>query len=273
MKTHQPIIVITLSCLLLLVSACGKKSIRGVSGGEDLISSEVNHEGTDHDEDLYGDSSVPFEESLVADGNDSETVEALSAADLNDGQGKIAIVGGRPEGASSIFPASTRSGIAGSSGAALGVGTGNGMGGMLNRDTLAASGPSSETSAAQGSARRTGARTLRDVYFAYDSWRLSEQSHRILEANAEWLKAHPHARLTIEGHCDERGTQAYNYVLGERRAETAKQYLSHLGVPPYQMMVVSYGKDRPVCHVFSAPCFRSNRRAHFSIDVNTASHE
>lgn len=248
MKTHQPIIVITLSCLLLLVSACGKKSMRGVSGGEDLIASESNHEGTDHDKDLYGDSSVPFEESSVADGNDAETVKALSAADLDDGQGMIAIVGGSQ----------------------------NGMGGMLNRDTLAASGPSSETSAAQGSAQRPGARvsqTLRDVYFAYDSWRLSEQSHRILESNAEWLKAHPHARLTIEGHCDERGTQAYNYVLGERRAETAKQYLSHLGVPPYQMVVVSYGKDRPVCHVFSAPCFRSNRRAHFSIDVNTASHE
>lgn len=276
MKTHQSIIVITLSCLLLLVSACGKKSIRGISGGEDLIASEGNHEVTDHNNDLYGDSSVQFEESSMADGNDAETVEALSVADLDDGQGKIAIVGGRPDGSSSSFPASASSGIAGSSGGALGVGTSNGTGGMLNRDALAASGPSSGTAAAQGHDRRTGARvsqTLRDVYFAYDSWRLSEQSHRTLESNAEWLKAHPHARLTIEGHCDERGTQAYNYVLGERRAETAKQYLSHLGVPSYQMVVVSYGKDRPVCHVFSAPCFRSNRRAHFSIDVNTASHE
>ena len=151
-----------------------------------------------------------------------------------------------------------------------------GQSGNLPRDQFAASGSLSGTSAAQESARRNGAHVsqgLRDVLFAYDSWQLSEQSHRILESNAKWLKAHPHARVTIEGHCDERGTRAYNYVLGERRAETIKQYLSHLGIPSPQMAVVSFGKDRPVCHVFTAACFQSNRRAHFSIDVNTASRD
>ena len=151
-----------------------------------------------------------------------------------------------------------------------------GPSGTLTRDQLAASESSSGTSATSESAWRNGAyfsRGLRDVLFAYDSWRLSERAYPVLESNAKWLKAHPHARIVIEGHCDERGTRAYNYVLGERRAETVKQYLSHLGIPSTQMAVASFGKDRPVCHVFSAACFRSNRRAHFSIDVNTASRD
>lgn len=261
MKTHQPIIVIMLSCLLVLTSACEEKSIRGVSGGEDLFSSEGNHEATAHDKDLYGDPSVQFEESSLADGSDAGAVEALSASDLNDGKGGPGVAG---------------KGQAGSSGGALGMENNNGASGILTKGRLGATGSPLGASAADETARRNGAqfsKALRDVFFAYDSWRLSGPSHRILESNAEWLKAHPHARITIEGHCDERGTQAYNYVLGGRRAETAKQYLSHLGVPSYQMVVVSYGKDRPVCHVFSAECFRSNRRAHFAIDVNTASRD
>ena len=303
MKAHQSIIVIALSCLLLLASACGKKAVRSVSGGEDLFSSQGNHEVTGHDKALYGDSlvrlgetpledggdawvdgtgvtmgvgreqglandgSLPgdplvqFEESSLADGRDAGAVEALSASDLYDEKGETVFAKG---------------GRKGSSGGALGMENNNGTSQALTKDQLAASGPSSGTSAAQGRARRTGARVsqgLRDVFFAYDSWRLAGKSHRILESNAKWLKAHPHARITIEGHCDERGTQAYNYVLGERRAQTAKQYLSHLGVPSHQMVVVSFGKDRPVCHVFNTACFQSNRRAHFSMDMNTASRD
>ena len=252
MKTHQLIMVIMMSCLLVMTSACGKKSMKGVSGGEDHLSSEGNHAVTAHDKDLDGDPSVQLEESSLADSSDAWTVEALSASVLNDENGGTGVAGEGQAGASSIFPALTSSGVSGSSNTSFGA------------------------SAPDETARRNGAqfsKALRDVFFAYDSWRLSERSHRILESNAKWLKAHPHARITIEGHCDERGTQAYNYVLGERRAETAKQYLSHLGVPSYQMVVVSYGKDRPVCHVFSAACFRSNRRAHFSIDMNTASRD
>lgn len=316
MKTHNPIILIMLACVLMLASACGKKSIRGVSGGENLFSSESNHGVTGHDEDPYddslvqlgetpfedggdawadgqdatmrvggeqnhegnssGDSPGPFEETPLGDGSDTGIVEALSAADLRDEKGGTGLAGSGGKGAASIFSASTRSGMSGSPEEAFETEYDKAMSRALTRDPLTASGRFSDASASHESARRNGvhfSKAMRDVFFAYDSWRLSEQSHRILESNAKWLKTHPHARITIEGHCDERGTQAYNYVLGERRAETAKRYLSHLGVPSYQMVVVSYGKDRPVCHVFSAACFRSNRRAHFSIDVNTASRD
>ncbi|MCH7615624.1 MAG: OmpA family protein [Nitrospinae bacterium] len=113
---------------------------------------------------------------------------------------------------------------------------------------------------------------LRDIYFQFDSWRLTDGSRRILEANAEWLKANAHARIEIEGHCDERGTQAYNLVLGEKRASMVQQYLSFLGVPHHQLIVTSFGKDKPKCQVFSETCFQKNRRAHFVSDLNAAVH-
>jgi peptidoglycan-associated lipoprotein len=310
MKTHQPIIVVTLSCLLMLTAACGKKSVRGVSGVEDLSSSEGNHEVTGHDKALYGDPLVPrgeipladdkgatmvaggeegytngkgfsgdpsvqVEEAPWGDGKDAGAVEALSAANLDDEKGGAVRAGGRLEGSSSVYPVSTRNGVSGSSGGAFGMGNSKGMSGARAGDQVATP-ASSGTSAAHEDARKDSTHVsqgLRDVFFAYDSWRLAGKSHRILESNAKWLKAHPHARITIEGHCDERGTQAYNYVLGERRAQTAKQYLSHLGVPAHQMVVVSFGKDRSVCHVFNTACFQSNRRAHFSMDMNTASRD
>ncbi len=113
---------------------------------------------------------------------------------------------------------------------------------------------------------------LRDIYFQFDSWRLTDGSRRILEANAEWLKANTHARIEIEGHCDERGTQAYNLVLGEKRASMVQQYLSFLGVPHHQLIVTSFGKDKPKCQTFSETCFQKNRRAHFVSDLNAAVH-
>ena len=111
---------------------------------------------------------------------------------------------------------------------------------------------------------------LHDIYFQFDSWRLTGKSRRVLEANAEWLKAHPHERITIEGHCDARGTQAYNYVLGEKRATMVQQYLGFLGIPHQQLVVTSFGKDKPKCHIYSESCFQQNRRAHFDFDLNLA---
>ena len=111
---------------------------------------------------------------------------------------------------------------------------------------------------------------LLNIYFDFDSSRLSQQSQQILEANATWFKANPHKQIMIEGHCDERGTQAYNYTLGEKRAIMARQYLSFLGVPPQQVIIKSFGKDNPTCRDFSEPCFQKNRRAHFVSDVTVA---
>ena len=270
MKTHQSIIVVALSCLLLLISACGKKSIRGVSGVEDSHSREGTVAGHLNENDVFDEALTQFDEALPGDSGAAGAVQVLSAGDFNDGLGGTALVGSGQESSGSVFPDSTGGSGLGSSAGVREMGNNESASPALSRDQLMASGQTGVHDTARGNGVHDS-RGLRDVFFAYDSWRLSEQSHRILEANAKWLKAHPHARVTIEGHCDERGTRAYNYVLGDRRAETAKQYLAHLGVSAHQMTVVSYGKDQPVCHAFSKACFRSNRRVHFSMDVNVAS--
>jgi peptidoglycan-associated lipoprotein len=114
----------------------------------------------------------------------------------------------------------------------------------------------------------TAALGIRDIFFGYDSWSLSEEAKGILESNATWLKAHPHKRVTIEGHCDERGTQAYNVALGQKRANMARNYLTMLGVSKEQLLVTSYGKDKPVCRNFTEKCFTANRRAHMVVGLD-----
>lgn len=103
---------------------------------------------------------------------------------------------------------------------------------------------------------------LRDVYFLFDSWALSAEGQQALAADADWLKRNPGARVVVEGHCDERGTLAYNMVLGEKRANAAREYLMELGVKSDQLAAVSYGKERPVCKEHNEACYRQNRRAH-----------
>lgn len=83
------------------------------------------------------------------------------------------------------------------------------------------------------------------VFFAYDSSELSIEARAILRKQAEWLEYHSRARITIEGHCDERGTREYNLALGERRANAVKSYLMALGVSANRMSTISYGKERP----------------------------
>lgn len=112
---------------------------------------------------------------------------------------------------------------------------------------------------------------LRDIFFGFDSWELTDEAKAVLARNAEWLKAHPNARITIEGHCDERGTRAYNYVLGEKRAYRTRNYLVSLGVDAERLMIMSYGKDNPVCRQNSEACFGKNRRAHVVLGINVAS--
>ncbi|MDX1411848.1 MAG: OmpA family protein [Nitrospirales bacterium] len=112
---------------------------------------------------------------------------------------------------------------------------------------------------------------LQDVYFGFDSWELTDEAKQILKANAQWLKGHPKAAITIEGHCDQRGTRAYNYVLGEKRATRTRNYLASLGVSPTQLTVMSYGKDNPFCRESSNTCYQENRRAHMVLGTAVAS--
>jgi peptidoglycan-associated lipoprotein len=111
----------------------------------------------------------------------------------------------------------------------------------------------------------TAAAGLRDVFFGYDSWTISEEGQQVLKRNAEWLRAHGMTKLKVEGHCDERGTSAYNLVLGEKRAKSVRNYLMDLGVKGDHLAVVTYGKERPVCYDPLESCYQQNRRGHLVV--------
>lgn len=106
--------------------------------------------------------------------------------------------------------------------------------------------------------------SLQTVYFDYDSAVLRDDTRRLLDKNAEWLKANPAVRVQIEGHCDERGTEEYNLALGERRANSVKQYVIKAGVDGARVFTISYGKQRPVDPGHDEAAWSKNRRAQFS---------
>ncbi len=110
--------------------------------------------------------------------------------------------------------------------------------------------------------------SVQDIYFAFDSWSISAEGAKYLEEDAKWLHANPGKALTIEGHCDQRGTQDYNLVLGKKRAEAAREYLVNLGVQPHRIKIVSYGKERPFCKSNTEDCFQENRRNHMVVRIN-----
>jgi peptidoglycan-associated lipoprotein len=106
---------------------------------------------------------------------------------------------------------------------------------------------------------------LKPVFFDYDSSDLSPDAQRALDENAATIKKYPSWAVTIEGHCDERGTAEYNLALGERRSVAARAYLVSLGIPADRVRTVSYGKEFPFDPGHDEAAFRKNRRAHFVI--------
>jgi peptidoglycan-associated lipoprotein len=110
---------------------------------------------------------------------------------------------------------------------------------------------------------------LAEVYFDFDKADVREADRATLAKNADALKKFDFLRVTVEGHCDERGTVEYNLALGERRAKAAYDYLVSLGVPAERLKTVSYGKEVPVCSQSSEDCWQRNRRAHFTVTGKT----
>jgi peptidoglycan-associated lipoprotein len=106
---------------------------------------------------------------------------------------------------------------------------------------------------------------LEDVHFDYDQATLSDQARAVLEKHALWLQNHRAAKVSVEGHCDERGTVDYNLALGDKRARAARDYLVSLGVAADRLGTVSYGKERPLVTGGGEQSFARNRRAHFVV--------
>lgn len=114
-----------------------------------------------------------------------------------------------------------------------------------------------------GPAAGTRIEELSVVYFDFDSFSINAESKRLLDANAEWLKANSSRRVQVEGHTDERGTTEYNLALGERRAGAVKDYLASKGVSEAQLSTISYGEERPAVSGSTEGAWAKNRRGEF----------
>lgn len=106
---------------------------------------------------------------------------------------------------------------------------------------------------------------LKDITFDFDKSDIRPDARETLKKNAEFMKASPKAKVQIEGHCDERGTNEYNLALGERRANAVKKYLSSLGVEADRLYTISYGEELPIDPGHSEDAWGKNRRAHFLV--------
>jgi peptidoglycan-associated lipoprotein len=98
------------------------------------------------------------------------------------------------------------------------------------------------------------------VHFGYDQYNVEDNDRALLGRQAQWLAKYPAVRVTVEGHCDERGTREYNLALGARRANAVKEYLVSQGVSAARVETVSYGKERPICTDSNEACWTQNRR-------------
>jgi peptidoglycan-associated lipoprotein len=105
-----------------------------------------------------------------------------------------------------------------------------------------------------------------DVYFDFDSAAIKPDAIDTLERKATWMLDNPESRVTIEGHCDERGTNEYNIALGDRRAEAVRSFLIDLGISPQRMTTISYGEERPVAPGSDEASRALNRRVHFVLN-------
>jgi len=102
-----------------------------------------------------------------------------------------------------------------------------------------------------------------DAYFDYDSAELRPDARQAIQKDAAFFKQYPTMRVTIEGHCDERGSTEYNLALGQRRANAVMQYLVSLGIPESRLNATSWGKEKPFCMEATEGCYAKNRRGHF----------
>jgi len=106
-----------------------------------------------------------------------------------------------------------------------------------------------------------------DVFFDLDDFQIRPDQVTTIQTDAQFLKEHPEMRIVVEGHCDELGSTEYNLALGDKRAAQVRAALEKAGIPPSRMRTISYGKELPVCTEPSENCWRMNRRAHITPDI------
>jgi peptidoglycan-associated lipoprotein len=234
MKTLPAIYLpLILGVIVLGIPACSKKAVR--SGGDQALQEEMARGEMAKGGAAKDGTNSGFPDTSFSGRDDSNGLRGL---DRNPSEERLG-------------------GNAGNGGASGGPGHSNTV--IAKADSGAAARQLAEIRAEQVASVSAG---LRDVFFTYDSFSITDEGRHALSGNAEWARSNPYAQLKIEGHCDERGTSAYNLVLGEKRAKAVRNYLVELGVAPTHLSVVSYGKERPFCTEHTESCYSQNRRGH-----------
>jgi peptidoglycan-associated lipoprotein len=123
--------------------------------------------------------------------------------------------------------------------------------------------PPPPTAAPSLSEQQLFAQNVKDIYFDYDKGDIRPDQQAPLQADAKFLQQHPNIHITIEGHCDERGSTEYNLALGTNRADAVKNALIQSGVGGDRIKTISYGKEKPFCTESNESCWQQNRVGHF----------
>jgi peptidoglycan-associated lipoprotein len=172
-------------------------------------------------------------------------------ADIEPGVGKVALQGSTPVNpTNSTTYTITATGPGGSAAATA-------------RVTVGAGTPITTPTSNNQSMTELFEQNVKDAFFDFNKADIRTDARDALTRTAEFLRSYPQVRVTIEGHCDDRGSTEYNIGLGERRAQAAKNYLISLGITADRMDTVSWGKERPFCTEQTESCWQENRRAHF----------
>jgi peptidoglycan-associated lipoprotein len=133
------------------------------------------------------------------------------------------------------------------------------------------SGGGSSSTIVPGSAEDFRVNVGDTVHFDFDKYDVLDNDKGTLQRQAAWLAKYPSVRVTVEGHCDERGTREYNLALGARRANAVKEYLVSLGVSSARVDTISYGKEHPICTESNEDCWAQNRRGVTTITAGASS--
>ncbi len=236
-------LAITFCSLALLVSGCGKKPVTKSTGNYTPPPSAVKPSAS-----LSADKpSINPGESVRLSWTTTDAVNVSIAPEIGavTAQGSTSVT----PGASTTYTL-TASGPGGNTDATVRI--------SVNTPTATTTAPVANTSTLD----QLFLEEVGDAYFDYDSAEIRDDAKAALRKDADFFKKYPTMRITIEGHCDERGSTEYNLALGDRRASAVKSYLVGLGIPADRLNTVSYGKEKPFCMEADEACYTKNRRGH-----------
>lgn len=171
-----------------------------------------------------------------------------TALNLTPGVGNVA-----PQGSATVNPDSSQTYTI----------TATGPGGSADANVRVTVTAAPVTSSRQPSMEEMFTKEVQDAYFDLDKADIRPDARDALSKTAQFLRSYPQVKVTLEGHCDERGSTEYNLALGDRRAQAAKDFIVSLGIAADRVQTVSYGKERPFCMDHNEACWQQNRRGHF----------